>query len=255
MKKKLIVIAIILVLLINPIITFSINFSYSDQKENDSNYIPEEVFSSISKDPDDTIVKIYDMPIPIGSLMRGQNISQILEQHKEHCNVVFARAREGNIFSLEYWHYDENNELSRCRVDKFTASIVHHYARNYNILFASSFSTAYKNIKVSEVYCFIEPYEYLIYFVTNKGDYIYYKPYLYFHESYLMPVDKFINILDDTYYKNVEKQTEWIGDIFFNIPLKFYCTYSIFTLALIAAIVAIPIRIIRKKKLKKNKPR
>ena len=67
-----------------------------------------------------------------------------------------------------------------------------------------------------------------------------------------MPVDKFINILDDTYHKNVEKQTVWLGDVYLNIPLKFYCTYSIFALILISVIVAIPIIIIRKKKLKKK---
>ena len=165
MKKIRIVIAIILALLIiYPIITFSVNLSYSGKKPNDSNYIPEEIFSSISKNSDDTIVKIYNAD-PTGDLIRGKNISQILDRQEELHNVRYVRAREGNIYSLEYWRFDDDLNLTQYTgANRRAISVVHKYARHYNLLFASSFATAYKNMKVSEVYCFTDA----IIFTTDR---------------------------------------------------------------------------------------
>ena len=255
MKKSKVFIAIILsLLIIYPLINFAINSSYSDKKPNDSNYIPDKILSEISKNSNDVVVKIYKIPLLYWLINKEYNISQIVDLHKEEqYDAIYTRAREGDIYSLEYWRIDNDQNLTECRANERVFSVLHKYARHYNLLFASSFATVYKNIKVSEVYCFADDDECSIYFVTNKGDYIYYRPSIYYPEAYLMPVDKFVDKLDEVYFENIEKQTVWTGDVYRHLGLKPYVAFSALTTSLIVAIISIPFIIVWRKKQKRKK--
>ena len=83
----------------------------------------------------------------------------------------------------------------------------------YDQLFSSLLPTAIdpNDLTISEIYCLNGSFNYegvYVYYVTDRGDYVYYKEYIQAEDEYLMPVNEFYDFASRKHAERLQMQEE-----------------------------------------------